>query len=299
MRTRSFQAVVVLAALALQVTVFAGEFDGARPAPDYMRYAEDARSARLEVAVKSFKMPGGQTVDLIGVVHIADDAYYQKLNRRFDRYDSVLFELVGDPQRLMQTAPQVLKQEYDRQYAGVVSMSSLQIAVGKYLNLAFQLGEIDYTKPNMVHADVGTAEFAKMQQERGETMLTLLLRAMNAQFTGTADTAALSELDIFSLIRILLSPDAATEFKKTLARMFDQGEALTQLMEGEAGSAVLSGRNEVVVRKIQDILADHRRRRIAVLYGGGHMPGIETTLIGKLHAKPAGEEWLAAWTMPK
>jgi hypothetical protein len=277
----------------------AGEAPGGRAAPDYMRYAEDASSARLEVAIKSFRMPGGQVVDLIGVVHIADDAYYQRLNRRFDRYDSVLFELVGDPQRLTHTPPQVLKQEYDRQYASVISMSALQIAVGKYLNLTFQLGEIDYTKANMVHADVSTAEFARMQEERGETMLTLLMRAMNAQFSGTADTTALNDLDMFTLIRILLSPDAATEFKKTLARMFDQGEALTQLIEGDEGSAVLSGRNEVVVRKIREILADRGQRRVAVLYGAGHMPGIETTLIDKLNARPAREEWLAAWTMPK
>jgi hypothetical protein len=35
-----------------------------------------------------------------------------------------------------------------------------------------------------------------------------------------------------------------------------------------------------------------------VLYGGGHMPGIEGALIHKLNAKVVGEEWLAAWTMP-
>jgi hypothetical protein len=29
------------------------------------------------------------------------------------------------------------------------------------------------------------------------------------------------------------------------------------------------------------------------------MPGIEATLVGKFKARVAGEEWLAAWTMPK
>ena len=42
------------------------------PLPDYIRFAEDDKSARLEIAIKTFAMPSGQKVDLIGVVHIAD-----------------------------------------------------------------------------------------------------------------------------------------------------------------------------------------------------------------------------------
>jgi hypothetical protein len=300
MSMRSFLPLTMLAALSFQAAALANDGPASpQPVPDYMRYAEDTRSARLEVAIKSFRMPSGQQVDLIGVVHIADDAYYQALNQRFDRYDSVLFELVGNPKRLTETSPQALKQEYEQAYRNEFSLSSLQLAAGKYLNLTFQLGEIDYTKRNMVHADVSTAEFEQMQQERGETMLTLLLRAMNAQFSSGTNTAPMEELNVFSLLRILMSPDSAVEFKKALAKVFDQAESLTELMEGESGSAVLSGRNEVVVRKLREILANPKQRRIAVFYGGGHMPGIEATLIGKLNAKATGEEWLPAWTMPK
>ncbi len=32
-----------------------------------MRYVEDSRAARLEVAIRSFRMPSGQQVDLVGV----------------------------------------------------------------------------------------------------------------------------------------------------------------------------------------------------------------------------------------
>jgi hypothetical protein len=298
MSPRAFLPLAMLIVLGCQTAAFANDNPGtSRPTPDYMRYMEDARSARLEIAIRSFRMPSGQQVDLIGVVHIADDAYYQTLNQRFDRYDSVLFELVGNPQRLTQTPPQVLKQQQEQEYSGL--LSTLQQAMGKYLQLTFQLGEIDYTKKNMVHADASAAQFAEMQQQRGETMLTLYLRAVNAQFSTGSNTAAMSELNAFSLIRILLSPDAATEFKKALARMFDQTESLTQLMEGDKGSAVLSGRNDVVMKKIQEVLANRKQRRIAVFYGGGHMPGIETSLIEKLNARVTGEEWLPAWTMPK
>jgi len=55
----------------------------------------------------------------------------------------------------------------------------------------------------------------------------------------------------------------------------------------------------VVVNKIKEVLAQKKQRRIAVFYGGAHMPGIESSLTGDMKAKASGEEWLAAWTMPK
>lgn len=265
--------------------------------PDYVRYAEDASSARLEVAIKSFALPSGQTVDLIGVVHIADAAYYQDLNRRFGAYDAVLFELVGDPSRLMQQAP-VSAAEQQRQ-AGGSTLSLIQQAAGEYLNLTFQLGAIDYSRKNMVHADFTLEEFQKMQRERGENTLTLFGRAMRAQMTGQLSRTATSQLDTFALIRILLSEDSASEFKKALARMFDEMESMTAIMEGDQGSVILGGRNQVVVKKLREVLTDRRQRRVAVFYGGAHMPGIEASLLGEMKAKGAGEEWLAAWTMPK
>lgn len=261
--------------------------------PDYIRYAENAREARLEVAIRTVTMPTGQTVDLIGVVHIADAAYYEQLNRRFDSYDSVLFELVGDPRALTQNTPQ--QQAQQPPGSGV---SFIQQAAGKHLDLTFQLGAIDYTKKNMVHADATREEFARMEQENGENVLTLFLSAMQAQMSSE-NRNAMRELDTFALIRILMSPDSAKEFKKALAKTFDQMESMTAAMEGPKGSTILSGRNEIVIKKVREVLANRKQRRIAVFYGGAHMPGIELRLIKELNAKVAGEEWLAAWTMPK
>ena len=56
-------------------------------------------------------------------------------------------------------------------------------------------------------------------------------------------------------MRILMSRDSAAEFKKALAKTFDQMESMTALMEGNDRSAILSGRNDVVVNKIKEVLA--------------------------------------------
>lgn len=267
------------------------------PLPDYIRFAEDARSSRLEVAIRTFATPSGQQVDLIGAVHIADAAYYQELNRRFESYDSVLFELVGDPELLTRRSPSAVEPQAGQ--SGGSMLSTLQQAASKHLNLSFQLDAIDYTLPNMVHADFSAEEFAKMQRERGETMLTLFTRAMDAQMRGDIDPRAMNEFDTFGLIRILMSQDSAAEFKKSLAKMFDQAESMTAAMEGKEGSVVLSGRNAVAVNKVREVLADRKQRHIAVFYGSAHMPGIETSLRNELGMKATGEQWLAAWTMPR
>jgi hypothetical protein len=290
MNARRLLLLVILVALGFQIA-HAGEL------PDYVRFAEDEKSARLEVAIKTFTLPTGKTVDLIGVVHLADDAYFQELNKRFDAYDSVLFELVGDPKRLTEAAP--LTEGQRKLQSGGGALSAIQQAAGKYLDLTFQLGAIDYSKKNMVHADTTAEEFETMQKERGETTLSLFARAMQVQLSGQIAPAAMSELNTFGLIRILMSPDSAAEFKKALAKTFDQMESMTSLMEGKDGSVILSGRNDVVVNKIKEVLAYKKQRRIAVFYGGAHMPGIESSLTNDMKAKPSGEEWLAAWTMPK
>src|SRR5690606_20039968 len=39
-----------------------------------------------------------------------------------------------------------------------------------WLELSYQMQEIDYTRANFVHADVTLEEFARLQEERGETL---------------------------------------------------------------------------------------------------------------------------------
>jgi hypothetical protein len=282
---------LLVLSLCVHATTFAGEL------PDYIRFTEDAKVSRLEVATRTFTMPSGRTVDLIGVVHIADDVYYQELNKRFAGYDSVLFELVGDPKKLTESGPLTAAQRTNQSASSAIG--AIQLAAAKYLNLTFQLGAVDYTGKNMVHADASWEEFGKMQQQRGETVMTLFARAMQAQVNGGMSRAALDELDTFALIRILMSPDSAAEFKTALAKVFDQMESMSAAMEGNNPSAILGGRNDLVLEKVKAVLAKKTQRHIAVFYGCAHMPGIESALIREMDARATGEEWLVAWMMPK
>ena len=80
----------------------------------------------------------------------------------------MLFELVGDPKRLTEAAAAQRKSNA-RFQSGGGALSTIQQAAGEYLDLTFQLGAIDYTAKNMVHADATAEQFDRMQKERGET----------------------------------------------------------------------------------------------------------------------------------
>src|SRR5258706_6374641 len=71
----------------------------------FLRFVEDGKDGgKLEVAVATYKNDKGVQVQLIGAVHIADPGYYQSLNKLFEGYDALLYEMVkpkdmGAPRR--------------------------------------------------------------------------------------------------------------------------------------------------------------------------------------------------------
>jgi hypothetical protein len=266
-------------------------------APDYIRFREDDTAARLEVALRSLTLPDGTTIDLAGAVHIADASYYEDLNSRFPKYDAVLYELVGNPADLKE-AQQAPKEPEAKGRANPIRF--LQQSMGSLLKLSFQLEKINYSLPNLVHADVTAEEFAALQKARGESMMSLWAKAMAAQYDeDNADLRAATELDAGRILRMLLSRNAAAEFKTVFAKMFDQAERATASLEGDSGSAILKDRNEVAFRKLREITTAKPASRLCIFYGAAHMPGIEALIISELQGKPSGSTWLPAWTMPK
>ncbi|WP_265592795.1 hypothetical protein [Verrucomicrobium sp. BvORR034] len=70
------------------------------PAPagtDFVRFVEDDAGARLQTGIASYRNKEGVVVDLIGAIHVADQAYFEKLNEAFKGYEVVLYEMVGGP----------------------------------------------------------------------------------------------------------------------------------------------------------------------------------------------------------
>lgn len=64
----------------------------------------------------------------------------------------------------------------------------------------------------------------------------------------------------------------------------------------EEKSVIIGERNRVATEKIKEAI-NRGYKRIAVLYGGGHMPDLGRRLREELNMVPADVQWVTAWSI--
>ncbi len=230
----------------------------AKPASEYLRFTEVPRTEvagtdvpdtpgpgaalptsaepdRLQTAVTRFEKDG-TTVDLVGVVHLADAAYFKTLNERLKTYDAVLYEMVGGPHR-----PDKTTSDADAAPAAgavaeeVGSVRQLQQLAKAFFGLEYQLDGIDYAAPNFVHADVGWLEMETLMKARNETLMTLFTRAMSlpedSALPGIPADDAAAEAMMRRLFSAVVTGDSAG-LKRTLAPFLSEAEHLIAQTRG-------------------------------------------------------------------
>ena len=256
---------------------------------DFLRFIDEGgNEGRLESAIVVYRGPDGVEVSLISVVHVGDTAYYDKLQGIFESYDALLYELIKDKDvdpGLTQSAPSLL--------------GTMQRGLKNVLGLEFQLDAIDYSKDNFVHADMDPETFFRLQRDKGESMLTLMLRAMITQWQRQTQGEG-TQLSIFHLLAALASEDRERNLKFLLAREFDEIEMMLAGFDASAdeeGSVLLSGRNKVAVGTLRGEI-QKGKKKIGVFYGAGHMPDLEKRL-QRLGFRKVSETWLIAWDIRK
>lgn len=257
----------------------------AKPERRYLRYVEDAQP-RLETSIVRLSNADGVTVDLIGAVHIADPAYFDKLNERFKKYDVVLFEMVK---------PKGMEDLSARGDSGSW-VSTLQKFMKSQLDLSYQLDQIDYSPENFVHADLDAETFAQKQAERGESMLTMMLNAMLREMSKAQEAQTAEQPTIFDIITALQAPDSARQLKHILAKQFEaMDEALDSL--GGDDSVIIGERNKHALKVLREQM-EAGKKNLAIFYGAGHLQGMEELMTELMGFKAVGEpEWLTAWDL--
>ena len=223
-------------------------------------------------------------VDLIGAVHVADRKYYEKLNEQFRLYDAVLYELVAAEGTRVPQKGQRSQHPVGR----------MQEAIKTLLELSFQLNHIDYSAPNLVHADMSPEEFAKSMEERGESFLQILFRMLGqaAAQSGRAD-----QINDADLLFAFFARDRALRLKRAMAAQFEDLDTQMRVLEGPQGSTLISQRNKKALEVLQREM-DQGHRKLAIFYGAGHMPDMARRLQEDLGLRPDDElKWLTAWDM--
>lgn len=262
-----------------------------QPANDqskFMRFVDDGHGGgRLETAVATYRNDAGQTVRLVAAVHIGEKSYYEGLNDAFKGDDAVLYEMVK-PKDLAHPIPNAPAKS---------GISQFQHFLKDSLDLDFQLDDIDYSRPNFVHADLDAETFEKMQAERGESMFTLMLRQMMDSMAhpdkGPADFDSDHLVD--ELITMVTRPDSERQIKLMLARHMGDAEQAAAGLEGPGGSVILTERNKAALKVLKQTLKEGRKH-ISIFYGAAHMPSMSKS-IEAMGFHPVSTEYRMAWDL--
>jgi hypothetical protein len=268
------------------------------PTP-YMRIVntEEGEPQRLETAIVRFQSPDGKgdvVVDLVSVVHVGDKSYYDALNKEFEQYDVVLYELV---------APKGTRIPKGGREEAANPIAMLQGMTKSMLELESQMDHIDYTKENFVHADLSPDEMAAAMKERGENGLTLVLGV-------TADMLRQANLDELRRERegvkiddteedplaLLFDPQRATKLKRQMARAFANPETLDGGLGPTLGRMLVDDRNAAAMKEFQKQLVAGKKK-IAIFYGAAHMPDFEERLREDFGMRPVETRWVSAWDL--
>jgi hypothetical protein len=269
----------------------AGEEQAPNGEGKYLRMVRDAQGdpTALESAIVRFSPPeagpAGPTVDLVSAVHVADGAYYEKLNELFADYDAVLYELV---------APQGTRVPRGGPQGSTNPVTGLQTGMTRLLELEFQLAEIDYQRDNMVHADMSPEQFRESMQRRGETVTTMFMRMLGYAMARQSQDAA-NNTDA-KLLMALLDPDRANALKSVMAEQFEDMDGMLGFFDGPDGSTIITERNRVAMNVLREQI-DAGKKKIAIFYGAGHMPNFERRLEDELGMERGDARWLTAWDL--
>ena len=242
----------------------------------------------LQTAIVTYKaksgLYAGAQVDLVGAIHIADKAYFQKLNELFTGYDALLYEMVADPEVFQQAQADAK----DRS-----AVSALQSGMKDMLGLTFQLDEVDYKAKNFVHADMNPEEFTQSLSERQEGLLQFIMRSMGSSLALQGSKKS-NDLEMLSA---LFSGNRELALKRVLAEQIEQMDGQLAAISGDDGkSTLISERNRKALQVLKREL-DAGKKKLGIFYGAGHFRDMHAQLERDFQMQPAKTQWLDAWNM--
>ncbi|CAN4094373.1 unnamed protein product [Withania somnifera] len=270
-------------------------------------------------------------VDLVSTIHIADKEYFDALQKELEPYDCILYEMVASRESLDSRKGSISRKKLKSSRSrGFNLIGFIQRQMARFLNLDFQLDCLDYEGENWYHADLDFETFKLLQLERGESFFTfardMTLRSTKALVQPTIpddlgpwrskllwasrvlpmplvglliiggvctdvksqpseypELEALSRLDFGAAMKVFLAKRLTSEFTQVTADV-------------EAKSVIIGERNKAALEALQRAM-NEGHNKIAILYGGGHMPDLGRRLREEFDLVPSEVQWITAWSI--
>ncbi len=260
----------------------------------FIRMVNDASGnpESLQTSITRYQGKDGLLVDLIGVIHIGERDYYRKLDKQFEQYESMLYELVAPENNRVPTRQAARKSNNPIHW--------MQSSMQRMLGLESQLQHIDYTKSNFVHADLSPRQMQQKMAERGDTVWSVGMRAFNEMMQkqselGSSGQAGFGQdVESFEDLFGLLSNPA--KLKRMLATQFASGGALEAGLGGSLNKILVEDRNQAAMEVLHREIGKGRTK-LALFYGAAHMPDFEQRLVKELGLKKTRQAWVEAWDL--
>lgn len=303
-----FHSLAALAFLACSVThalsaesEVAAEAVGSESDVPVLRIHETEEGGFLQTPMLRFEDGEGKRVDVFGAIHIAEGDYYRALNERFEKYDSVLYEMVKEvadedgggkaPGDGEDGAEEEAAEGGDGGSGGGAEDPLLQLLGPAYelfsrlLGLESQKTSINYEAENFVHADLMLSEFTALQREAGETLF-------SAAMEGGVDA---SEIDTAALLRDLFAGETSA-VRRSFAGLMKSASLVQGKDSPEAdGSVLIGARNERAIEVLEERLGEGDEK-IAMFYGAAHLPDFVFRL-REMGFENTDVDWLSAWSL--
>lgn len=269
---------------------------------NFLRIAKPRTNVtELQVAVRQFIPPDRSqpVVWLAGVSHVGESNYYARLQKLLDAQDLVLFEGVTD--RASRAAG---RKVFDNSRE---ELGSLQNTMAESLGLAFQLESINYERPNFRNSDLTIEQIAQLiakeappgggkQSKTAQEFQKLLEMMQGDSVVGALLTAGMKLIGTSPKLQAMMKL-AMIEILGRFKGDFSQFEGLPpewkRLIE-----ILLHARNDAVLNDLRTELQKRApAKTIAIFYGAAHMEDLQRRLMRDLHYRPAGEQWVPAFSV--
>ena len=265
----------------------------AQEEPEYVRFVQGNMEweGELQTAIVSFENDAGIQLNLVAAVHLGDEEYYAELNDYFRTQDAVLYELVAEPNQV----PVRGSRESSTSLIGLI-----QKAIAGFLNIGFQLDEIDYTQSNFLHADLTPSQLDELMASKNENFFTMFLNLAMAQMAQQSASAGdrLSSFNMLSLLSAMNSENQNAALKFLFAQELGRSGGVIVGEELEQQLTLLGDRNKAALRVLGNALQNPDFRRVSIFYGAAHMPGIEREISATMGFARTGLSWQSAWIVP-
>lgn len=260
---------------------------------EYVRFVQGSGQweGELQTAIVNFENDAGVQLNLVAAVHLGEEEYYTELNSYFKTQDVVLYELVAEPDQVPTR---------DGRESSTSLIGFIQQAMAGFLNIGFQLDEIDYTQPNFLHADLTPSQLDALMTSKNENFFTMFLNLAMAQIAeqNASPDEPPSSFTMLSLLGAMNSDNQNAAVKFLFAEELGRSGGILLGEELEQQVTILGDRNKAALRVLGEALGNPDYRRISIFYGAAHMPGIEREISATMGFVRTGQSWQPAWMVP-